>query len=208
MPSPREAGLRRRILHLGEDIVRRYYTGWGFSGHWDGHACWHNPIAFPFWLVSALQWLTDTRDPIPSGHGYVHSVALYRDMYKPPEQQPADAVTWDHMREIARRVYGNPDSFDPYSGYKAKAYPAFFHTKHSVMKDCLPVDDFVFPLLVSRRTRGPLLPHWRHSRAVGRISPVQGRHRHGLGGGGVGACGGAHLHPRARHHGAPLGSRP
>ena len=141
-----------RILHLGEDIVRRYYTGWGFSGHWDGHACWHNPIAFPFWLVSALQWLTDTRDPIPSGHGYVHSVALYRDMYKPPEQQPADAVTWDHMREIARRVYGNPDSFDPYSGYRAKAYPAFFHTKHSVMKDCLPVDDFVFPLLVSRRT--------------------------------------------------------
>ena len=82
-----------KILHLGEDIVRRYYTGWGFSGHWDGHACWHNPIAFPFWLVSALQWLTDTRDPIPSGHGYVHAVALYRDMYKPPEQQPA-AVTW------------------------------------------------------------------------------------------------------------------
>lgn len=141
-----------KILHLGEDIVRRYYTGWGFAGHWDGHACWHNPIAFPFWLVSALQWLTDTRDPIPSGHGYVHAVALYREMYKPPEQRSPNAVTWDHMREIARRVYGNPDSFDPYSGYKAKAYPAWFHTKHSVMKDCLPVDDFVFPLLVSPRT--------------------------------------------------------
>jgi aldehyde:ferredoxin oxidoreductase len=141
-----------RNLHLGEDIVRRYYTGWGFSGHWDGHACWHNPIAFPFWLVSALQWLTDTRDPIPSGHGYVHALALYRDMYKPPEQQPPDAVTWDHMRAIAQRIYGTAESFDPYSGYNAKAYPAFFHTKHSVMKDCLPVDDFVFPLLVSRNT--------------------------------------------------------
>ncbi len=141
-----------KILHLGEDIVRRYYTGWGFSGHWDGHACWHNPIAFPFWLVSALQWLTDTRDPIPSGHGYVHTMALYREMFRPLEQRSPDAITWDHMREIARRVYGDPESFDPYSGYRAKSYPAFFHTKHSVMKDCLPVDDFVFPLLVSRNT--------------------------------------------------------
>jgi aldehyde:ferredoxin oxidoreductase len=141
-----------RQLQIGEDIVRRYYTGWGFSGHWDGHACWHNPIAFPFWLVSALQWLTDTRDPIPSGHGYVHALALYREMYKPPEQQSPNAVTWEHMRAIAARIYGNPASFDPYSGYEGKAYPAFFHTKHSVMKDCLPVDDFVFPLTVGVRT--------------------------------------------------------
>ena len=141
-----------RILGLGEEIVRRYYTGWGFSGHWDGHACWHNPIAFPFWLVPALQWLTDTRDPIPSGHGYVHMVALYRSMYTPPEEQEANDVTWDHMRAIATRVYGDADSFDPYSGYRAKAYPAFFHTRRSVVKDCLPVDDFVFPLLVSTIT--------------------------------------------------------
>jgi aldehyde:ferredoxin oxidoreductase len=141
-----------RILHLGEDIVRRYYGGWGFSGHWDGHACWHNPIAFPFWLVSALQWLTDTRDPIPSGHGYVHAVALYRTMYMPEDKRPPNAMTWEHMRGIAQRVYGDPDSLDPYSGYKAKAYPAFFHTKHSVMKDCLPVDDFVFPLIQSPNT--------------------------------------------------------
>jgi len=141
-----------RILGLGEDIVRRYYTGWGYPGHWDGHACWHNPIAYPFWLVSALQWLSDTRDPIPSGHGYVHAVALYREMYHPERAAGDNPMTWDHMREIARRIYGNPASLDPYSHYEGKAYPGFYHTKRSVMKDCLPVDDFVFPMIYSPNT--------------------------------------------------------
>jgi len=61
---------RAKTLGLGEDLMRRYYTGWGYAGHWDGHADMANYIVFPFWLVPALQWLTDTRDPIPSGHGY------------------------------------------------------------------------------------------------------------------------------------------
>ena len=141
-----------KILGLGEDIVRRYYTGWGYPGHWDGHACWHNALPFPFWLVSALQWSTDTRDPIPSGHGYVHAVALYREMYRPDSERPENGMTWDHMRAIAQRVYGDPDALDPYSGYNAKAYPAYYHTKRSIMKDCLPVDDFVFPMIYSPNT--------------------------------------------------------
>ena len=139
-------------LRLGEEWARRYYTGWGFPGHWDGHACWHNPLPYPFWLVSALQWLTDTRDPIPSGHGYVHAVALYQNMYKPPAEQAENGITWDHMRAIAERIYGSPAALDPYSDYEAKASPGFYHTKRSVMKDCLPVDDFVFPMIYSPNT--------------------------------------------------------
>ena len=76
-----EGGWRAaHILQLGEDLVRRYYTGWGYAGHWDGHGCWPNHLVYPFWLVSALQWLTDTRDPIPRGHGYVHGVMLLRPL--------------------------------------------------------------------------------------------------------------------------------
>lgn len=56
-------------------------------------------------------------------------------------------ITWDHMRAIAQRIYGDPASLDPYSGYQAKAAPGFFHMKHSVMKDCLPTDDRVFPMI-------------------------------------------------------------
>ncbi len=134
-------------LGLGTDLVRRYYTAWGHAGHWDGHGSWSNYIVYPFWLVAALQWLTDTRDPIPSGHGYVEGV-----MYCGPFSQFGMVsgkyeITWDHMRAIAQRIYGDPASLDPYSGYQAKAVPGFFHMKHSVMKDCLPTDDRVFPMI-------------------------------------------------------------
>jgi aldehyde:ferredoxin oxidoreductase len=140
-----EGGWRAaQVLHLGEDLVRRYYTAWGYAGHWDGHGSWSNHVVFPFWLVSALQWATDTRDPIPSGHGYVQDC-----MYYGPFSKRIEGMTWDDMRGIAARIYRDPDALDPYSGYKAKAYPAFFHTKRSIIKDTLPADDFRFPCIYS-----------------------------------------------------------
>ena len=139
-------------LHLGEDLVRRYYTGWGHAGHWDGHGDFANYIVFPFWLVAALQWSTDTRDPIPSGHGYVARAMLAGPFNQVLHPNVEPAITWDHMRGIARHVYHDPDALDPLSGYRGRAYPAYYHTKRSVMKDCLPVDDFVFPLIYSEDT--------------------------------------------------------
>ena len=135
-----------RRLHLGEDLVRRYYTGWGYAGHWDGHGSWSNHLVFPYWLVSALQWATDTRDPIPSGHGYTWYMMYFSPFGK---QFP---ITWDQLRGVSQRIYGDADAVDPYSGYKAKAYPGFYHVKRSVMKDCLPADDFRFPMIYSPNT--------------------------------------------------------
>jgi aldehyde:ferredoxin oxidoreductase len=159
-----EGGWRAaKELHLGEDLVRRYYTGWGYAGHWDGHGCWANHLVFPYWLVSALQWATDTRDPIPSGHGYTANVMRYSPL---GGHYP---ITWEQMRGVSERVYGDPDAVDPYSGYAAKAYPGFYHTRRSVMKDCLPADDFRFPMIYSPNTpdglarvagiEGPLLEY-------------------------------------------------
>jgi aldehyde:ferredoxin oxidoreductase len=133
-------------LHLGEDLVRRYYTGWGYAGHWDGHGSWANHLVFPYWLVSALQWATDTRDPIPSGHGYTWYVMYFGPL------GGSFSITWEQMRGVSERVYGDPDAVDPYSGYAAKAYPGFYHTRRSVMKDCLPADDFRFPMIYSPNT--------------------------------------------------------
>jgi len=135
-----------RTLGLGEDLVRRYYTGWGYAGHWDGHGSWSNHLVFPYWLVSALQWATDTRDPIPSGHGYTWYMMYYSPL---GNQFP---ITWDQLRGVSKLVYGDADAVDPHSGYKAKAYPGFFHSKRSVMKDCLPADDFRFPMIYSPHT--------------------------------------------------------
>jgi aldehyde:ferredoxin oxidoreductase len=143
-----------KALHLGEDLVRRYYTGWGYAGHWDGHAAWCNPIVYPYWLVSALQWATDTRDPIPSDHSGTWYVMNFGPLNKfAPADRP---ITWEHVRSISQRLYGDPEALDPYGDYKGKAYQGFYHSRRSVMKDCLPADDFVFPLIYSRNTEDRL----------------------------------------------------
>ncbi|MFH1084315.1 MAG: aldehyde ferredoxin oxidoreductase N-terminal domain-containing protein [Chloroflexota bacterium] len=142
-----EGGWRAaRSLNLGADVIRRFYTGWGFPGHWDGHGDFANYIVFPFWLVAALQWATDTRDPIPSGHGYVSRVMRAGPFSRVHEPDKA-VISWEELRGVAQRVYGDADALDPAGEYKAKAVAAYYHTKRSVMKDCLPSDDFVFPLL-------------------------------------------------------------
>jgi aldehyde:ferredoxin oxidoreductase len=143
-------------VDLGVELMRRYYTGWGYSGHWDGHAALVNPIVYPFWLVGALHWAMDTRDPASSTHGYVQGVmywgpfreALYGRSFLGDHAQ----ITWDHMRGIGERVYGRADTLDPLSGYEGKALPGAYHGVRSVMKDCLPTDDQVFPLMWSYNT--------------------------------------------------------
>ncbi|MBC7235543.1 MAG: hypothetical protein H5T69_06850 [Chloroflexi bacterium] len=146
-----EGGFRAaQVLGVGQDLVRRYYTGWGYGGHWDGHACWLNHLVFPYWIVSALQWSTDTRDPYSSSHGYVQNIMRWSPLAI--GQRHAPDLTWEHMRIIGEIVYGSADSTDPKSGYKAKAYPAFYHDKRSVMKDTVPTDDQTFPLIYGVRT--------------------------------------------------------
>jgi aldehyde:ferredoxin oxidoreductase len=56
------------------------------------------------------------------------------------------------MRGIGERVYGHADALDPLSGYEGKAVPGAYHGLRSVMKDCLPTDDQVFPLMYSHNT--------------------------------------------------------
>jgi len=146
-----EGGLRAAsLLGLGEDMVRRHYTGWGFAGHWDGHGDLLNYLIFPYWIVSALQWATDTRDPYSSSHGYVQGVMSWAPY---PHRRREDAnLTWAHMRGIGEQIYGSADAVLPEGGYRHKAFPAFYHNRRSVMKDCVPTDDNVFPLIYSSFT--------------------------------------------------------
>jgi hypothetical protein len=143
-------------LNLGVELMRRYYTGWGYSGHWDGHAAFVNPIVYPFWIVGALHWAMDTRDPASSTHGYVQNVMSWgpfgRGRLNRRSHDREPPITWDQMRAIGERVYGRADTLDPLSGYEGKALPAAYHGIRSVLKDCLPTDDQVFPLIYSLNT--------------------------------------------------------
>ena len=143
-----EGGWRAsRLLGVGTEIADTLYPGWGYAGHWDGHGDHANYIVFPFWLVSALQWAVDTRDPISSGHGYSQSVMRWCEFGQSPTP-----VSWDRMKAIGQHLYGNPTAIDPLGGYTARAEPAIWHGHRSILKDSAPVDDQMFPRIFSRLT--------------------------------------------------------
>jgi aldehyde:ferredoxin oxidoreductase len=132
-----------RILHLGEDLARDRYPGWGHNAHCDGRE--GGRLTFPYWLVSALQWLADTRDPFNSGHGYLWAAgAAGRAAGLDTDAERAAAL--DRIRALGERVYHSPDAVDPTSDYNGKAYAGYYQTLRAVIKDCVPVDAH-FPLI-------------------------------------------------------------
>jgi aldehyde:ferredoxin oxidoreductase len=132
-----------RKLHLGEDLAWRRYPGWGYGAHCDGRE--GGRLVYPYWIVSALQWLADTRDPFGSGHGYLWAAGA-ADHAASLEDTSARTKLLDQVRAIGERVYGSADAVDPRSGYEGKAYPGFYQTVRAVVKDCLPADAH-FPLI-------------------------------------------------------------
>jgi aldehyde:ferredoxin oxidoreductase len=132
-----------RALHLGEDLAQRRYPGWGYTAH--GDAFGWSPVTFPFWLVTALQWLSDTRDPFGGGHGYLWAAGV-AERIAGLETDAERASALDRLRAIGQRIYHSSDAVDPYSDYNGKAYPGYYQTLRSVIKDCVPVDGH-FPLI-------------------------------------------------------------
>jgi aldehyde:ferredoxin oxidoreductase len=132
-----------KSLHLGEDLAGRRYPGWGYSSHCDPHE--GGRVFFPYWLVSALQWLCDTRDPFHSGHGYLWAAGA-AERAAGLETEAERSAAWGRLRAIGERVYRSASAVDPTSGYDGKAYPGYYQTLRSAIKDCLPIDAH-FPLI-------------------------------------------------------------
>jgi hypothetical protein len=167
-----EGGWRAaRLLNLGQDQARDRYPGWGYSAHCDGRE--GGRIVYPYWLVPALQWLCDTRDPYGSGHGYLWSMgAALRAADLPGSVQAqagARAALLDQLRAVGKAVYGSGDAVDPASGYRGRAAPAHYHCLRAAIKDCLPVDAH-FPLIY--RAQAPD-GYWRLADVAG-VGEVEG----------------------------------
>lgn len=153
-----EGGYRAaKELGWAEEYIEELYAGWGYAGHWDGHGDRINRIVYPFWLVSALQWAVDTRDPISSSHGYSHASMLWSPLQSKVDVGTPDGagshgngyLSWDQLKDISERVYGNRWALDPYAEYKGKAHAAVWHANRSAIKDSLPMCDWMFPSLFS-----------------------------------------------------------
>ena len=156
-----------KALHLGESLARRRYPGWGYASHGDG--CEGTQLTFPFWLVSALQWLSDTRDPFSSGHGYLWAAdATERAAELDTSTERSAAL--DRIRAIGQRVYHNADAVDPYSGYRGKACAGYHQTVRAVIKDCVPVDSLTFPLIYSQNAPD----HYWRLRDIEGIGEIEG----------------------------------
>jgi aldehyde:ferredoxin oxidoreductase len=139
-----EGGWRAaQSLHLGKGLAQDRYPGWGYSAHCDGRE--GGRIVFPYWVVSALQWLCDTRDPFGSGHGYLWAQGAAYEAAGRDTPAEREALL-DQVRAIGAHVYRSADAVDPTSGYKGKAYPGYYQTLRAVIKDCLPADAH-FPLI-------------------------------------------------------------
>ncbi len=135
-----------RKLGMGEEFASQMGGGWGQSGHWDGHYGGVG-IPFPYWLVPALQWLCDSRDPFDSGHGYLWASGGRQRLLGGAQTEAERGALLSQQRALGQRVYGDAAALDPLSGYRGKACPAHWHTVRAALLDALPVDDFAFPLI-------------------------------------------------------------
>jgi len=136
-----------RALGVAVDAMDSLYPAWGQASHWDGHGSYPAPY-FPYWLVTALQWALDTRDPLGGGHGYttnIYRLAVRLEEYKD------DPQVRRRLLHVGRRLYGSPESVDPLSDYQGKAAPAVFHQDRNALKDCLGICDNIFPVLTDHR---------------------------------------------------------
>ena len=156
-----EGGMRAaKLLGIGEDVMARFYPGYGQASHWDGHGSFPSP-PFPYWLVTGLQWAMDTRDPLGGGHGYTSNmVRLGREI------EPDDRETWEKVRRLGEHVYGHPSAADPWAGYEGKAHAASLHCDRNPLKDSLGICDNMFPRIVDRNAEDLLA----------RVDGLEGRH--------------------------------
>lgn len=131
------------LLGCGEELARPLYAPWGYAGHWDGHGDRANRVVYPFWLVSALQWAVAVRDPFSSSHGYT-SLTMHWSTFLNDK-----GLSWDVIQSVAERIYGTKKPADPLSDYEDKEIAAVWHEHRSVLKDSVPIDDNMFPRILS-----------------------------------------------------------
>ena len=115
------------------------HVGHGFTAHWDGRFSKEPP--FPYWIVSALNWATDSRDPNGS-HGAVQQIYNWLR-----EREGTEAVC--ELKAIGKRLHESEEAVDPDSGYERKAQPTIWHENNDCVKDSLPTCDLRFPLIFS-----------------------------------------------------------
>ena len=137
-----EGGWRAaQAMGIGQTIASRRYPNWGQSGQTDGHT-W-GVVWFPYWLVTALMDLHDTRAPLSGVIRAARTCATGFSAQSPQKREEAIG----RARRLSQRLYGTPETLDPFSGYAGKAQAGYHHTGYAALLDAIPLDTLTFPLL-------------------------------------------------------------
>ena len=124
--------LPKELIELAEVLEFAY----GFPAHREGRI-W-DPEPLPFWLVSALMYATESRDPTICTHAsFLQLAELYlddRDLFL------------RKLRPVAARLWGSEKVFEP--SLEDKIGLTIWCQHRHVMLDCLPLCDFTFPRLL------------------------------------------------------------
>jgi aldehyde:ferredoxin oxidoreductase len=131
----------------------------GYAPHWDGRHLQH--VKSPVWIVSALGWATQGRDPYDQQHGYVERYTSHVTEWAPfgegkgkkgfPSWFGDKTISYREACEAGAKIYGAPNANEgwdkPELGYVDKEYVATWHERCAIMKSSVPVCDRQFPLL-------------------------------------------------------------
>jgi len=94
-----------------------------------------DPEPLPFWLVSALMYATESRDPTICTHAsFLQLAELYLDDKE---------IFLRKLRPVAVRLWGSEKVFEP--SLEDKIGLTIWCQHRHVMLDCLPLCDFTFP---------------------------------------------------------------
>ena len=131
-------GVPRTADILGKGHEYLPHVAHGFETHWDGH--FFGGPRYPYWIVAALQWAMDSRDPLV--HGYASQITYWTS-------RPGASISVDKLKAIGKRLYGSELSVDPNSNYECKAQPTIWHQNRLAVHDSIPVCETFFPVIYS-----------------------------------------------------------
>ena len=127
-----EGELPEELISLG----RRLEFAFGFPAHREGRFWDEEPL--PFWVISAMMYASETRDPTIGGH---HGSLLLSDFVLADRE-----LSRRQFRILSEKVWGYADALEP--TFEHKAPVAIWSQHQHMLIDSFPLCDFSFPRII------------------------------------------------------------
>jgi len=136
-------GMPRAADMLGKGHKYLTHVAHGYVEHWLGRGI-QSDLYFPFWVISALTWATDSRDPYSDHHRSYSLGSLGTD-------NPTPYLSAEQARTISKRLYGSEKTLD--LNYECKAQRVVWHQNRCCVDESLILcETGGFPLISSSVT--------------------------------------------------------